>query len=161
MQQRLIWSCILFLAGISMPGVKAQEIIPATGGNAIGSGGSSSYTVGQLMYASHDGPGGTIAEGIQQPYEIIETGTKDPGWITLSVSAYPNPASDYLVLSFDGPVPSRTTYQLYDMNGKLLVKKKIGGERITLSMNQLLPATYLLIVVQDNKELKTFKIIKH
>lgn len=36
----------IFLLGIGLTGLQAQEAIPATGGNASGSGGSVSYSVG-------------------------------------------------------------------------------------------------------------------
>ena len=48
----------------------AQEAIPAAGSNAIGSGGSVSYSVGQVVYTINTGTNGSVAEGVQQPYEI-------------------------------------------------------------------------------------------
>ena len=48
----------------------AQEGINVTGANASGSGGSASYTVGQMVYQTNTGTNGSVAEGVQQPYEI-------------------------------------------------------------------------------------------
>ena len=45
----------------------AQEIIPASGGNAEGVGGSVSYSVGQVFYSIHAADVGSVAEGVQQP----------------------------------------------------------------------------------------------
>ena len=44
----------------------AQDAIPATGGDATGSGGSASYTVGQIGYTTNTGTNGSVAEGVQQ-----------------------------------------------------------------------------------------------
>lgn len=62
-------SAIIILA-MALTELKAQEAIPASGGNATGSGGSVSYSVGQVEYSSNTGSGGSVAAGVQQPYEI-------------------------------------------------------------------------------------------
>ena len=43
----------------------AQEVKPASGGNASGSGGSASYSVGQVFYTAPNGAGGSSGLGIQ------------------------------------------------------------------------------------------------
>ena len=40
---------LVFLFGVGIAGVQAQEAVPAAGGNASGSGGTVSYTVGQVL----------------------------------------------------------------------------------------------------------------
>jgi hypothetical protein len=47
-----------------------QESIKTTVSNATGSEGSASYSIGQVVYQTHTGTNGSVAEGIQQPYEI-------------------------------------------------------------------------------------------
>ena len=51
----------------SISSTSAQETIPASGGDAKGSGGSVSYSVGQLFYRIYPGTNGSVAEGVQQP----------------------------------------------------------------------------------------------
>ncbi len=50
--------------------VRAQESIVASGGEATGTGGSSSYSIGQVSYTSNQGTGGSVEQGVQQPFEI-------------------------------------------------------------------------------------------
>ena len=50
----------------------SQESVNASGGNATGSGGSISYTIGQIDYIEASGVGGSVNQGIQQAYEIFE-----------------------------------------------------------------------------------------
>jgi hypothetical protein len=60
----------------SLSTIHAQEAIPAGGGNASGSGGSASYSVGQVVYTTNTGTNGSAAQGVQQPYEIsVVSGT--------------------------------------------------------------------------------------
>jgi hypothetical protein len=56
---------------------------------------------------------------------------------------------------------SDLSYQLYDMQGKLLRNEKITSNQTRIVMSNLAPATYSVKVVQGNKEIKTFKIVKH
>jgi uncharacterized protein (TIGR02145 family) len=51
-------------------GLTMQNTIPAAGGNAKGSGGSASFTVGQIFYTKLSGTNGSVVQGIQQPHEI-------------------------------------------------------------------------------------------
>ncbi|MGD0341661.1 MAG: hypothetical protein ABSA76_08155, partial [Bacteroidales bacterium] len=59
----------LWLGGNSIA-IHAQSTITTSGGNASGSGGSASYTIGQVVYSTITGTNGSSAQGVQQPYEI-------------------------------------------------------------------------------------------
>jgi hypothetical protein len=159
--KRLKLSAVLLL-GLGVTGLQAQESINATGGNASGSGGSASYSVGQVVYTTNTGTSGSVAQGVQQPYEIsVVTGLEEAKGISLSVTAYPNPTTDYLTLEVKDFELSNLHFQLYDMNGKLLQSEKITGNQTSIGMSNLVPANYFVKVIQANKEVKTFKIIKN
>ena len=159
--KRLKLSAVLLL-GLGLTGLQAQESINATGNNASGSGGSASYSVGQVVYTTNTGTNGSVAQGVQQPYEIsVVTAIEEAKGINLSVSAYPNPTTDYLTLRIDELEISNLSFQLYDMTGKLLQSEKITGNQTSIVMSNLVPATYFVKVIQGNKEFKTFKIIKN
>jgi len=160
-QMRLKLSAVLWL-GLGLTGLHAQESVNATGGNASGSGGSVSYSVGQVVYTTNTGSNGSVTQGVQQPFEIsVVTAIEQTKGINLSVSAYPNPTTDYLTLRIEEFEISNLLYQLYDMNGKLLQNQIITGNQTSIVMSNLVPAMYFVKVIQGNKELKTFKIIKN
>jgi hypothetical protein len=159
--KKLKLSAILLL-GLGLTGLQAQEIVNATGGNASGSGGSASYSVGQVVYTTNTSTSGSVAQGVQQPYEIsVVTAIEEAKGINLSVSAYPNPTTDYLQLKVESEKLNDLSYQLYDMNGKILQSEKLNGTETQINMSNLVPATYFVKVIQGNKEVKTFKIIKN
>jgi len=152
--------------------VFSQETVSSAGGNATGGGGSVSYTVGQVAYTTITGSNGSVAQGVQQPYEIsVTTALEEAKDIALEWMAYPNPASDFLKLSLKNPESSgliidNLSYQLYDSNGKLLLNEKLDGFESAISMSALPAGIYILKVSESpgkatQKELKTFKIIKH
>jgi len=93
----------------------AQETVPAAGGTATGAGGSSSYTVGQVVYTTNTGTNGSVAQGIQHAFEISTSVGIEVTEISLKLIAYPNPTSNALTLDFANYNNEKLTYQLYDM----------------------------------------------
>ena len=151
----------LFICCIGLTGLNAQNAVPASGGNGTGSGGTVSYTVGQVVYTTITNSG-SVAQGVQQPYEIsVITAIEAAKEISLEMSVYPNPATDYLKLVIDGEVKTQSIASLYDINGNLLRTVKIEGQETIISMQTLLPSTYFLKVTDNKKVIKTFKIIKN
>jgi len=143
-------------------GLKSQDVIPSTGANISGSSGSISYTVGQIVWTSYSGSSGTIAQGVQQPYEIwVYSSVDEQNGIQIQCSVFPNPVKDNLILQVKDNVADKMSYKLYDINGKILVKKNMSGNETTISMSNLSAGTFFLKVFFKNKEFKTFKIIKH
>jgi hypothetical protein len=157
----------LFIAGISLSNLQAQEMISTSGGNASGSGGSISYTMGQVAYKNNFGSSYSVTEGVQQPYEIfVIPSTSKAIDINLSVSAFPNPTNDILILNIQKIENSNLEYQLFNMLGKLIENQKITTNQTKIDMTNLVPAIYFLKVIQEpnefnKQEVKTIKIIKH
>ena len=157
--KKLVLTILIVFIGLP---ILAQEAIPAAGGNAIGSGGSVSYSVGQVVYTTNTGINGSVAEGVQQPYEIsVVVGIEQAKDINLICTAYPNPATDLLTLEVEIAANENLFFQLYDMMGKLLVSKKLIDIKTNISIANLAPATYFLKVTDNQKVVKTFKIIKN
>ncbi|HOG19097.1 MAG TPA: T9SS type A sorting domain-containing protein [Salinivirgaceae bacterium] len=142
------------------PSVSAQTSVNAAGGDASGNGGSVSYSVGQVVYTTDTGTTGSVAHGVQQPYEIsVETGIEATE-INLLAIAYPNPTTNYLLLRVEYESLKDLSYQLYDINGKLLQTKELVSTETQIDISSYASATYFVKVTQGNGELKTFKIIK-
>ncbi len=149
------------LLALSVTTLVAQQASVSAGGNAIGSGGSSSYSVGQTFYTSNSGSHRNIDEGVQQPYEIsIITGISDERYL-LSAEVYPNPVHSSLTLSTNTDLRERVLYQLTDIEGRILREQEIHQAQIAIPMESLPAGSYLLRVIQQNKEMKSFKIVKN
>jgi hypothetical protein len=150
--------CILIYATTA----KAQNAVPAAGGNASGKGGTQSYSVGQIVYTTDNGANGITSKGVQQPFEIsVVTGIKQFSDISLEGVVYPNPTTDFVKLKIEKYEDENLSYQLFDNNGKLLLNNKIEGAETYIQMENLISATYFLKITDKNKEIKIFKIIKN
>ena len=137
-----------------------HAVIGAAGGVATGTGGTASFTVGQIVYTTASGTNGSVAQGVQQPYEInVVSGINDIYGIDL-LSVYPNPASNFLKLKIANNELSAFYYQLCNIGGLIISTAKVTGIETTINMADKIPATYFLRVFANDKEIKTFKIIK-
>ena len=152
---------VLFLSVLGYTSINAQQSINATGGEATGSGGNVSYSVGQVAYITSIGANGSVIQGVQQPFEIsVITAKKEAQNIGLSVAAYPNPTVDFLTLELNVDNFQNLSYQLYGVSGKVLMNRIISDNKTRINMTGLEPQTYFVKVRNGNTELKTFKVIK-
>ena len=157
-QIKQIVSAAFFLLGLG--GLQAQEAPIASGGEATGTGGTASYAVGQIVYATDTGANGSVAKGVQQPFEIsVLTGINELG-ITLGVSVYPNPTTTFLRLQIESEKVENLSYQLVDLQGKIISSKKVSANTANITMENLPKAAYFLRINNNLQTVKIFKIIK-
>jgi hypothetical protein len=150
----------LLLLGIGIT-AQAQQATNASGGDATGSGGTVSYSLGQVVYTTNSGTTGSVAQGVQHAYEIFTVGIKATE-LNISLTVYPNPTADNLTLQISDYNNEKLSYQLYDLQGKLLNNGQITAQQTQIDMNSLPSATYFVNVVnQENKKVQSFKIIKN
>ncbi len=153
---------VIFLLGVGLMGMQAQEVILSSGGEASGSGGSVSYSVGQIADTAITGTSYSAVEGVQQPYEIsVYTAIGEIEGINLMFTVHPNPTADYLTLIIDEFDLSNLSYQLFDINGQLIEDNEIIENYTDIDMSNCLPSFYFLKILQKNKPIITFKIIKN
>ena len=151
-------ACAVLLFCLGIVTGKAQEAITASGGDATGSGGSSAYSLGQVVYTSNTGTTGSNNQGVQQPYEIFIVGIR--GALSTSLSIYPNPAGDNLILVTED-FQKDLTWKLFNTQGELLEFRKIKAKETQIYTGSLFPATYILNVTEENKIVQSFKVIKY
>lgn len=134
-----------------------QQNTVAAGGTASGSGGTATFTVGQIDYSNASGTTGSINEGVQQPFEFFkEVGLQE---IDISIELYPNPAEDgvfitsYKLTQFD-------RIDMYDSRGRLVISHKINSDSEEIDLNHLEAGTYHLNFLGQNELQQTYKLIK-
>jgi hypothetical protein len=151
---------LLTLLLISLISV-AQSVVPASGGTGAGSGGSISFTVGQVSNNSTEGKSNYSIEGVQQPYEISVVNSlpelRESG---VTLNAFPNPTKQHLKLSIDGELHENLSYTIYGMKGEILQSHKITSSETSLDLINYPTGTYLLKVLESTRPIKTFRIVK-
>ncbi|PLW91988.1 MAG: hypothetical protein C0592_13105 [Marinilabiliales bacterium] len=152
--------CVILLLVLGLTGLDAQNSINAGGNNVLSSGGSVSYSIGQTVYTFNIGQSGSVAQGVQQPYEISVL-TELVGAVDNEISIYPNPTNGLIFLNVENPDEQNLVFQLYNMQGELLLENKINLNETKISMIDLPPTLYFVKVLKNLEEIATFKIIKN
>ena len=156
LQRSLIISCLAFFT-INTFG---QSNTVSTGGDASGSGGSASYTIGQIDYNNQTGTGGNLNQGVQQPFEIYEVNGISEQLLTISLKIGPNPTTDILMLSSEFSPQDNLSFLLYDGNGKEILSRSNLSSYEEISVAKFPVGIYQLVVSNLGTEIKSFKIIK-
>lgn len=159
--KKIIFSCCCIL-GLGSTTVFAQQGNPAAGGNASGTGGTASFSIGQIFYSAPSGTSHKLVQGLQQPYEIqvINDVPETPKFITLAATVFPNPTTENFTLKIENKKIENFSYEFYDSQGRLITSKKIETEETLIESAHLATAYYILKVNEGNKTIKTFKITK-
>ena len=151
---------LAFLLSFSVNAQTSHQVLSATGGDASGSGGTVAYSVGQIVYSTSTGTTGSVAQGVEQAYEISSVGIKETA-LNISLSIFPNPTSDYLTLKVQDYNNEALSYSLLDEQGKLVLNEQITNQVTQVAMSNLARGAYFINVLQENKKIQTFKIIKN
>lgn len=141
----------------------AQQGVHSSGGQAAGSGGSASYSVGQVVFSTYGGGGGSVSEGVQQPYEFFTVSRVINQHINLEMTVFPNPVQYTLFLKIDQEAFEPGLIAIvYTVNGAQVASAELPGVYTELPVAGLASGTYLLQVLDKDQQIRqTFKIIKH
>ena len=153
---------LIFTSFFVCTSLHAQESFSASSDQVSGAGGSLSYSVGQVVYATYsDKNTGSVSQGIQQTYNITALLGVEIAAIKLELMAYPNPTQDILTIKIDNYKNQSLIYQLYDLQGKLWDSQFLQGAQTQLDMKDLARGSYLLSIQEKEAIIKTFRVIKN
>lgn len=149
---------LLFFIGLQ---VYSQKSVVAAYGNVTNQTGSVTFSIGQVVNNYESNPTHSINQGVQQPFEISVLNVNSPIASTINLLAYPNPTRDILTLEVNNFEGNNFQYHLISMNGAVLQNQKITSAMSLIQFKELPVGVYLLKITKENKEIKTFKIIKN
>lgn len=151
----------LLCTGVLLSGVAfGQQNTVASGGEASGSGGTVSYSIGQIDYSSASGADGNINQGVQQPFEIFSVGLADVQF-DISATLFPNPAVNQVVLSIEAWENYKNpSFRLTDEQGRIVQQGTINQQETAVQISHLANACYYLNVLVDDQLVKSFKLVK-
>ena len=140
-----------------------METFNASGDDATGSSGSVTYSIGQVFYTYIGESVYDVAQGIQQEESSQTLDTAENTVVPKAeIFVFPNPTIDYVTVNMEGFEfeTGPRSYQLYDLQGRLLKQNTINQNETQIDLNDLSSSIYILQVYANNKILKTFKILK-
>ncbi len=75
--------------------------------------------------------------------------------------AYPNSTSNSTILKNTNYEFLIFSYQLFNISGYMILNAEVSDIKVPINMAEFTPSTYFVRIYIDNKEVKTFKIIKN
>jgi len=140
--------------------LSAQQATVTAGGEATGTGGTQSFSVGQVFYSQISSSSGSVNQGVQQSY-VISTSLEHPNnHIQLELLAYPNPTRDYLHLKIEGQESKELRFRMIDMKGQIL-ETGSAFNGTTINVQDYAVSTYFLQIIESDRIIQSFKIIKN
>ncbi len=147
---------IIFLFGIKLCSISAQEVI-LTSGNSM----SLNSTREHVSYADNTT---SNKDSEKHTFEFsVVSGLDIAKDISLIQSTNSNSTENSFTLSFANNVKQLKdtfSYQVYDLNGKLWLSKDISSVKTNISMSELPVASYFIMVFKNNQAVKIFKVVK-
>lgn len=135
------------------------EVIGSSGGTAASGGFSLSWTVGETNIASANQGDAYLGAGFQQARQRSTTvGVFQQFEPTVELTAYPNPAGDFLIVESNTP---ELTLRLYDLWGRqVLADAQLNGVE-QLDLTGLPAGMYLLQVLDQQQRLASVAKVQH
>jgi hypothetical protein len=157
---KLYHSLIVLLFLLGNTNLYGQKAIVSAGGKATNTSGSSSFTVGEIVYEEVNSSGGKSSSGVQLPFEIYVI--TSIGNLSNAVSAivFPNPSTDRIILKMDEPLTNKYSYVLYNSNGMMLSSNKVTVSSTEIPLTGYSKGIYILEVQSRGLKVKSFKIVK-
>lgn len=156
--------CVIVCIGLAMAlarQVSAQADVTVSGANGSGTGGSVSYSVGQVVYTQHTGTGGSLNQGVQQTYSITEMALPDQTGATFRCDVFPNPTFSGVKFVLHDSSFQGLSVNLTDLSGKVLLSQSVLSGENEIPMAHLPAGTYVLCLNSGQTKVQSFKIIKY
>lgn len=136
-----------------------QQLVTAAGNLHKTSDVQISWSLGEVQTEIYANKSYTLYQGFQQG-RIKITIIDQIQSLGYSISAYPNPASDFITIHAEDNAPVQLLCIITDINGKLLLKKNIESGMVEIDCSHFQIGTYLLKIIAGTNTVKTFKILK-
>ena len=147
---------LLFLLCCSV--LEAQQVIATQGSTFSNANGSMSFTIGEGVAQTLTVDAKALTQGFQQSaISVSVLSEMDPDF---AITVYPNPAIDILNLKIVREDLGELQYLVFDLNGIMLIQKKVEAMETTIDLKQLPKGMYVIKIREGLTELKSFKIIK-
>ena len=147
----------ILISGMS----RSQQVISSAGTHVVETNVQLSWTVGEPVIETFNAGGHILTQGFHQS-KLTITAIDPVEFPGLSISVFPNPVSSFIRLEVTGEGLNNLSFQLADMNGKILLSSKVESLPGMINMEPFAPGSYLLCIFRNSvQSLKSFKIIKN
>jgi hypothetical protein len=154
----MCWGLLLFLQLALSPASYGQQLVSSGGNYFVASTGSLTWSIGELIVETYTNENTALTQGFHQTYtygvSAREIKTEQ------NFIAYPIPARDHVNILAPLLKDESYEYTLLDFTGRIISKGKIVNSPERISLSGLNSSVYFLRITENNKHVKTLRIIK-
>jgi hypothetical protein len=149
-----IYILALFAVLTSTTDLNAQDLylISCGGTHSSGSGGSVSWSIGEVVINTATSSGHHVTQGFHQG-NIYVVGIESLAEIAISV--YPNPTTESVTINIDEPV----NVSIYDMSGRLVGTHALTDAINSIDVTSFSRGTYNMVFERKGSETRNVKLI--
>ena len=144
---------MMFLANIQAQTIE-REVIASSGMETE----QLSWTVGEAVVGTHQQGELILTQGYQQGYYSITQKIEETA-VDFGIEVYPNPVREKLFVKIPSSEASYSL-EMYDITGKKVFEQKDVSQEVTIRMDKYASSTYFLKVLENDKLVATYKLIK-
>jgi Secretion system C-terminal sorting domain len=136
------------------------QVVGTAGSSASTTTGSLDWTVGEMMVSPRQTGDVYLGEGLQQAKlgNTPITSVGDPDAPAISLTVYPNPAADFILVETDAPT---LTVRLFDLLGRQVGPLTVVNGNARIDLSALPAGMYLLQAFDDRQRLAAAAKIQH
>jgi hypothetical protein len=158
--------CLITMIFHDIVTVKAQQVV-STSGNHAGNGTVQlSWTIGETVTGTISSGNNILTQGMHQS-KLTVTAVEELVGSGFEISAFPNPATECVHIKIVSMSRGKASdmwkdfsFQIHDLHGIVLNYNQIEDSETVIRMDSYAPSIYFLKIMDNNREVKTFKIIK-
>ncbi|MBV5312452.1 MAG: T9SS type A sorting domain-containing protein [Prolixibacteraceae bacterium] len=117
------------------------------------------WSIGEILTETYNGNLNMLTQGLHQGKYTI-TSVDQIKNLQLEISAFPNPATDFVLVKMASEKFENFRFSLSDINGKVLQNGRFTSNLQQINLAGKATGAYFLNVISDQTTVKTFKIIK-
>ncbi len=137
---------------------QTAELISTAGDSYASANYQISWSIGETVTDTHQNTSNVLTQGFHQnTYMVLGIENQNNRF---ELCAYPNPTTDIITLAFNEYNSDTYIITIVDVNGRLLQTERINSDHTALNFSAYVPGTYFMVIKQQNKLIKSFKIIK-
>jgi len=150
---------LFFILILASGQLAAQSALVTSGGDAVSTSGSVSFSIGQISNAQAIASTGSLSEGVQQPFEFFEV-TVNEVLRDIGISLFPNPALTEVLIEL--PIMQEgIKARFYSSNGSLIEEVNIFSKSTSVNVRNWAASTYYMQLSDSSGNTSTYKLVKH
>lgn len=158
--KQLFLSAMFGLIGFSLQAQTiSSELISSGGDNFANSNLQLNWSLGELQTESFVGSQYILTQGFHQETFAITKISENP-FFDISIVVFPNPTKDFINLKVENNDTKGLYYVLFDLNGEKLLSGEFSDLTEQINFSEYTSGTYFIKILQNNKQVKSFQIIK-